>query len=251
AQFAASGGATIAGEAHHLHDSQVLGLMGIATVLGAIGSFVAFAMYRKGFPKRAVAFAEGESTKLIYEASKNKLWVDEAYEKIIVEPFRKTCRVLFEAADRIVIDTFFVGGSAAVVDVGGRVVRWFQNGQVQRYLVVVVVGAAALFWAATKPAASFDYEIKEGTQAIVVLEAGVKGAAAKDATIEWDWTGDGKADAEGAKVEHDFAGPGRYKVTVRIVDGVFSRSAEKTRVIVVEDPNETDEGAEGAEEGGE
>jgi NADH-quinone oxidoreductase subunit L len=250
AGYAASGGANIAAEAHHLHDSQVLGLMGIATVLGAIGSFVAFSMYKNGFSKRAVGFAEGESTKPIYEASLNKLWVDEIYEKIILEPFRKTCKVLFEAADRIVIDTFFVGGAAAVVDIGGRVVRWFQNGQVQRYLVVVVIGAAAIFWMATSPRAAFEYEIKEGTTAVVVLESGINGAAANGAVIEWDWTGDGKADATGPKVENDFAGPGRYEVTMRITDGVFSRTAEKTRVVVVEEVDDQAAPQGKANEGG-
>ena len=63
----------------------------------------------------------------------------------IVRPFRVVARGLYEIVDRFIIDTIAVNGSAFVVGLFGRVSRWFQNGQVQRYLAGLVVGAAAVF----------------------------------------------------------------------------------------------------------
>ena len=64
----------------------------------------------------------------------------------IVRPFKVVARGLFEIVDRFVVDTVAVNGSAFVVGIFGRVSRWFQNGNVQRYLVGVVVGGALVFF---------------------------------------------------------------------------------------------------------
>jgi len=225
-------------EAAHLGSLGTLSLMGIALVLGGLGAVWAMRLYRNGIPASVDRFTSSELGSELYRQSKNKLFVDEIYEKLFIAPFRKTCRVLFEAADRIIIDTFFVSGVAAVVDFGGKVLRWFQNGQVQRYMVLVVVGAGAVFFVAMSPEASFDYEVKDSS--VVVLEAKLEGAGAAGAKVEWDWTGDGKADATGDKVEHDFAGPGHYEVTVKITDGVFERESEHTGVVVIDVPAAAD-----------
>ena len=43
------------------------------------------------------------------------------------------------------IDTVLVNGSAFAVATFSRVSRWVQNGMVQRYMVGIVIGTAAIF----------------------------------------------------------------------------------------------------------
>ena len=64
------------------------------------------------------------------------------YDATIVRPFKMLARGLFEIADRFIIDTVAVNGAAFIVSLFGRLSRWFQNGQVQRYVAGLVIGAA-------------------------------------------------------------------------------------------------------------
>ena len=122
-------------------------LLALALAIGASGIGLAWMLYGagKGGPSRTVDRLTSSTGALhdVYEASKHKLWVDETYDKMFVRPFRALARGLFEIVDRFVIDTVAVTGIAFVVGLFGRVSRWFQNGQIQRYLVGFVVGAAA------------------------------------------------------------------------------------------------------------
>jgi NADH-quinone oxidoreductase subunit L len=119
-------------------------LMGLALLIGLVGIGLAYMFYGRG-PSPSVEKLTDGPLHGAYEASKNKLWVDEAYDRAFVRPFRATARGLFEIVDRFIIDTIAVNGAAFVVGLFGRVSRWFQNGQVQRYLAGVVVGGALMF----------------------------------------------------------------------------------------------------------
>ncbi len=122
-----------------------LGLMAIALAIGSLGIGLAWMLYGRG-PSPTVDRLVAGPLHGAWVASKNKLWVDEFYDATIVRPFKAACRGLFEIVDRFVIDTVAVNGAAFVVSLFGRLARWFQNGQVQRYLVGVIIGAAAVFF---------------------------------------------------------------------------------------------------------
>src|SRR5690606_25211207 len=130
-----------------------------------------------------------------YEASKAKLWFDEVYDVIIVRPFRTVARGLYEVVDRFIIDTVAVNGSAFIVSLFGRLSRWVQNGQVQRYLAGVVIGAALVFLISDcgrKP--SFSYKLVDGEYEFTAEPgAGVGGAGAR---LRWDLDGNGKPDTD-------------------------------------------------------
>jgi NADH-quinone oxidoreductase subunit L len=126
-------------------DVTTIVLMVIALSIGALGIGMAWMLYGRGPSPTVARWVEGPLAGP-YEASKQKLWFDEFYDVTIVRPFKATARGLFEIADRFVIDTVAVNGAAFIVSLLGRLSRWFQNGQVQRYLAGLVVGAAAVFF---------------------------------------------------------------------------------------------------------
>ncbi|MCE9577807.1 MAG: NADH-quinone oxidoreductase subunit L [Deltaproteobacteria bacterium] len=186
-------------EAHNADGTTYL-LLAIALGIGALGIGIAYSLYGRG-PSAKVAgwTAEGEPLHEAYEASKNKLWVDEIYEVIFLKPFRFLARFLFEFVDRFVIDTILVGGWAFLVGLFSRLMRWVQNGQVQRYIVGMVVGAAAIFFFVSRGhSPTFSYkEVPAGVE--LRAEPG-EGLAGVGATYQWDLDGDGQPDRKpGAK----------------------------------------------------
>ena len=181
----------------HASDTMTTVLMAIALLVGASGIAGAYLLYGRGPSKTVERWVDG-GLGPVYNASKHKLWFDEVYDAIIVRPFKVLARGLFEIVDRFVIDTVAVNGSAFVIGIGGRISRWFQNGNVQRYLVGVVVGGALVFALTDCHAkATFTYKLV-GNQLQLHAEPGdgIEGATAK---IYWDLDGDGKPDADPAK----------------------------------------------------
>ena len=130
---------------HEPSDGVSIALMVVALGIGSLGIGLAWMLYGRG-PSPTVDKLVDGPLHGAWVASKHKLWVDEFYDATIVRPFKAACRGLFEIVDRFVIDTVAVNGAAFIVSLFGRLARWFQNGQVQRYLVGVIVGAAAVFF---------------------------------------------------------------------------------------------------------
>ena len=222
----------------HVSDTTTFILMGVALGVGALGIFLAWTMYGGGKgPSPTVERLVDGPLASAYEASKAKLWFDEIYEATIVRPFRAVARGLYEIVDRFIIDTVAVNGSAMVIGLVGRVSRWFQNGQVQRYLAGVVVGAACVFFVTdchSKP--SFTYELVGDRLHLVAKPgAGLVGASTK---LRWDVDGDGVADVDpntGAVYStpdlYVLYGDTRSEVTL-FIDDPLTRSTQKiTRTI--------------------
>jgi hypothetical protein len=163
----------------------------------------------------------------VYEASKHKLWFDELYDLILVRPFKAAARGLLEIVDRFVIDTVAVNGSAFVIGLFGRIARWVQNGQVQRYLVGIVIGAALVFLVSKcQQEPSFDYRF-EGNTVRLIADPG-EGVSSL-AKIEWDLDSDGRIDATGPEITRL---PGEVsKVTMWIDDPITRERIGITRVV--------------------
>jgi NADH-quinone oxidoreductase subunit L len=179
----------------HLGDGTTLALMAGASLVAILGIGVAWALYGRGPSARVERLtAEGAPLAPLYQASKHKLWVDEFYDRVLVRPFKAIARGSFEILDRFVIDTVVVNGSALAVSMFGRIARWLQNGQVQRYLLGVVVGAALVF-AVTAYRFRPGFSYREVGEHIVELRAepgeGIAGANCK---LAWDFESDGTID---------------------------------------------------------
>jgi NADH-quinone oxidoreductase subunit L len=180
--------------ASHASDTTTLVLMGVALMIGVIGIGGAYVLYGHG-PSPTVEKVVDGPLHGAYEASKHKLWFDEIYDAIIVRPFKVVARGLYEVVDRFIIDTVAVNGVAFVVGLFGRLSRWVQNGQVQRYLAGVVIGAALVFGISEcgrKP--TFTYKLV-GTEYQFHAEPGA-GVAGANARLRWDLDGNGVPDVD-------------------------------------------------------
>jgi NADH-quinone oxidoreductase subunit L len=227
----------------HVSDGTTFALMGIALAIGALGIGLAWVFYGRGPSPTVTKLVDGPLAPL-YEASKAKLWFDEIYDAIIVRPFKVLARGLYEIVDKFIIDTIAVNGTAMVIGLFGRISRWFQNGQVQRYLVGVIVGGAAVFLVTDchqKP--TFEYELV-GDRLHLHAEpgSGLIGATTK---LQWDIDGDGTADADpntGAIYNtpdlYVRYGDTRTKITLFIDDPITRKRIAVSRDIRFDDPVE-------------
>ena len=237
--------ASLEGSIHaaHLGDVGLMALMGAALAIGLIGIGAAAALYRNGPSEKVARFTAGPGAE-IYRLARNKFFVDEIYDKIIVRPFRAVATVVFEVIDRFVIDFLIVEGSAFVIDLLGRVMRWFQNGQVQRYLVALVIGGALLVFFATRPGGGTDFYWEQTGELTVAFEADLGGGpGSSGAVVEFDFDGDAVADYtatwkkgdEPLLTQWQFTRPGEHKVTMRVKDAVFQKQGEITRTVHVDE----------------
>jgi NADH-quinone oxidoreductase subunit L len=226
----------------HLSEGTTLALMGVALAIGLSGIGLAYMFYGRGPSPSLDKLVDGPLQQA-YQASKAKLWFDEIYDATIVRPFRMVARGLFEIVDRFIIDTVAVTGVAFVVGMGSRISRWFQNGQVQRYLAGLVVGAAAVFLVTDcKTKQSFHFERKgELLELHANTGAGVVG---KNSRMTWDITGDGVADKhpetgkilEGPSVTVKAADVTSASVTLIIEDAMSRKTHKVTREITSHHP---------------
>jgi hypothetical protein len=221
-------------------DPTILGLMGVALAVGVAGILAAAALYRRG-PSDAVGrFTAGVGAGL-YRLARNKFYVDELYDRIVIRPFRGLATFVFEVIDRFLIDKFLVGGSSFVVDVCGRLVRWFQNGQVQRYLVALLVGGAALLFLATRPQADFEWYQSDDLTVEFEPDLG-RGPGTSGAQIAFDFDGDDRPDYERTWKKGDdpliatwtFSQAGEHQVSMWLTDAVFHKKKVVTKTIRVD-----------------
>jgi NADH-quinone oxidoreductase subunit L len=198
------------------HRTEWMG-MGISTVIALAGIGLAYVFYGGGYRRPAHAFAR----KLpgLVSLARDKFRIDELYGIIIVRPLQGLCRVVFQVVDRVLIDKILIGGLAFVADLAGRVFRFFQVGDVQRYLAVFAIGVAVLVWIAARPAAPDEVRvlIEDNTVAVSLVDPE---AASGDLTYSFDFDGDGIADRQGKtpSATWTFSGPDRHTVSIVIED---------------------------------
>jgi NADH-quinone oxidoreductase subunit L len=216
----------------HASDSTTLLLMAVAFGLAAVAILAARALYGNGPSPQVERLTAAGLGNAVLRVVRGKLYVDELYELIIIRPYRWLSQRLFEIVDRVIIDTILVNGSAAAVDLVGRLLRWVQNGQVQRYLVGLVFGAAALVIMASRIEATFTYVPSGNRTYAFRADTGVGPGAAAD-LVEWDFDADGKIDQTGPDPTHTFAQPGTYNVSMWVTDSVFGRREQVRKQITV------------------
>jgi NADH-quinone oxidoreductase subunit L len=220
----------------HAGDSTIAVLLAVASLIAIAGVALAWLFYSRGPSRTVERWTAGGAFADIYAASKAKLWFDEFYDAILVRPFKLVARFLLEFVDRFVVDTVAVNGSAFVIGISGRISRWFQNGNVQRYLAGVVIGGALVFFISDcHHKATFDYKIV-GNQIQLHADpgSGLLGATAK---VYWDLDGDGQKDHDPAHpdelldkrdvVANGYAGP----ITMWVDDPITGREVKVTRAI--------------------
>ena len=241
------------GMAQHHGDGLLIALILAALALGVAGIAAAWPLYRDGVATWVRTFTSRGPGALLYKLSYNKFYVDEIYDLLFVRPFRWLAAGMYEFVDRFVIDLIFVNGAAWVTDVLGRISRWLQNGQVHRYLVAVLIGAAAIFFFTSgQQGADFSWR-KAGSVIRFRADVGDGPARMPGHVIRWDLDGDGEPDRvsgtrlanvpgaptdegadagyrEGLQVEID-AGDVGGEVTMWYTDPVFGITRTVTKTI--------------------
>jgi NADH-quinone oxidoreductase subunit L len=122
-------------------------LIGSAVAVALAGIIIAVVRLKPSrlVPKRQAAGETGIERVLL-----NKYYVDEAYDRAIVQPTVSVSRgILWRGIDQGIIDSFFVNGSAALAKGIGRIGASLQSGQVGTYAWVLVVGVLAILGAFT------------------------------------------------------------------------------------------------------
>jgi NADH-quinone oxidoreductase subunit L len=113
--------------------------MAISVAVAVSGILFARSLYRNGPSHEADAWAKRLGG--LYRASKAKYWVDEFYAAVIVRPIRFIAGVCYQAVDQLLIDGLGVSGVSGSVGLMGNVVRVWHNGNVRRYLVVLLLAS--------------------------------------------------------------------------------------------------------------
>ena len=80
----------------------------------------------------------------LYQASLNKWYVDEVYDRTVVRPTFAGATGLWKHVDVNVIDSA-VNGVARAIAWGGWLLRLTQSGQAQHYALGMALGAVVLF----------------------------------------------------------------------------------------------------------
>ncbi len=247
--YSVSGVVASVSDAHH-SGGAILALMGIAFAVAVVGILIATMIYRHG-PSQSLEqrVAAGGTFAAIHRIAKDKFYVDELYEAVILQPFRWTAKVTFEFVDRFLIDILCVRGAAFAVDLLGGVARWFQNGRVQRYMVGMLAGSAViLHFAWSSPEVDFAYEEMTDTDGNPTGQVRFRpkvgrGPGAQGAKIEWFFSvySDGsKADSTVAQPLHVFPSPNHYEVTMRWTAASVGEPIEVRKNIIVRGPRDLD-----------
>jgi NADH-quinone oxidoreductase subunit L len=117
----------------------------VSVAIGIAGWLIARAKYHVPADRLPVAPVHARWHRLLT----NKYWVDEFYDAVFVQNVKRTANFLYKVVDVGLIDGIFVRGTAKLVALVGWAMRGLQNGDVQAYVTVLVVGlTTALLFAA-------------------------------------------------------------------------------------------------------
>lgn len=125
------------GEAHG--DGLALGLMAITTVLSLVVIGVCYWVYGQ---KKNLPVADAAQQGMVRVIAQ-KFYVDELYDFLFVRPLNLLSRFISEVYDRYVIDGV-VNGLGQVVTASAGQLRKLQSGNIETYLLGMVIGAIVL-----------------------------------------------------------------------------------------------------------
>ncbi len=210
-----------------------IGVMVGASILALLGIGLAYVFYGGGYrePSRKFAAAVPKLVKLVQD----KFRIDELYQFLIIRPLKRVSQALYFVVDRILIDKIAVEGSAAIVDRVGRLARWIQAGDGQRYMAVFALGVGVFVYASTRPAAPDALKVTVSGMAIDVDARGGPRASQHPLEYSFDFGDDQKVAAPGAAAaaHHTYARPGEYTVRVDVKDPLWGTSSSVKQKVAV------------------
>jgi NADH-quinone oxidoreductase subunit L len=122
-------------EAHHIEVGIAFTLMTVATVICLVALLLSDIVYRK---KAVVPQADDQYTGW-EKVSNKKLYWDEMYDFLFVKPIEAISKAFYLLIDVVIVSGFFKGIAQTVVSSGDLVRKW-QTGKVNSYILWMVVG---------------------------------------------------------------------------------------------------------------
>jgi NADH-quinone oxidoreductase subunit L len=121
------------------------GMMLAGTTCAFVGIALAWLVYEKKSVSINSAIANSTNALVsgLYQFSFNKWYFDEAYYWL-VDRVIWLYRAVWSVVDMIVVDKFFVEGSAFVTDTAGHLLKYTENGRAQSYALVIFSFVAIL-----------------------------------------------------------------------------------------------------------
>ncbi len=119
--------------------------MGLSVAIAGAGLIGAWFLYQHG---RGLlnAWLESAPGRVLTSLSRNKFWVDEIYDSLVVRPYRWLAAGLFWTIDRFLIDTVLVRGTAELTKLLAAFSSRIQSGFAPQYLATYSLGALALLF---------------------------------------------------------------------------------------------------------
>jgi NADH-quinone oxidoreductase subunit L len=171
-------------DAEHLLGT-FLGLALVAVAAGAGGAYYIY-MQMKGEPARSFVEKFPGLHRLVYD----KWRIDELYEETVIGAVDSLAE--FGAwADKWIVDGILAKLSAFIVRGSGSLLRQIQNGRIQAYAAVMVVGLGLVGWFLIAPHASAKVLANHAAGAYSVTATPGLGYS-----YRWDEDGDGKWDSD-------------------------------------------------------
>ncbi|MEW5850797.1 MAG: NADH-quinone oxidoreductase subunit L [Myxococcota bacterium] len=116
----------------------------ISSVVLAIGGWVAArALYSPEPSPVLYKIPKTPGLALAYRGALDKWWVDEVYNAVIVRPIKDISGFLYRVVDVILVDGLLTVVGPQLVRVVGTLTARIQNGDVQRYVTFIIIGAGA------------------------------------------------------------------------------------------------------------
>ncbi len=121
---------------HELSGSLELTLMGVSAGIALVGLVVAYVRYVSG---ARVPAEDGAPVNSLTSFSRNKFYVDELYDTLIVKPVMALSRGLYTFVEQKLVDPLVNGLGGGVLGFG-RNLRLVQGGSVGAYVLLMVAG---------------------------------------------------------------------------------------------------------------
>ena len=135
------------GEPAHLPQRTELILIGAAVAIAVLGILFAVARLK---PARLVPKDQAIPERGFERVLANKWYVDELYDRTIVQPVVGVSRrLLWTVTDKWLIDGVLVNGSARLMGFFGRIGSYLQTGSVSTYAWAIVIGVLVVLGAFT------------------------------------------------------------------------------------------------------
>ena len=205
------------------------------SVLGIVAAYLLYGREGKGLAREPSPRIENPA-QAVRNVVANKYYVDELYDWTIVRPLRFVSYVLWRFVDTFVIDGI-VNLSAYVVALFGRLFKYVQNGDVQRYVVGIIAGAALLLvvpaYYTVHEAAQFEVR-QNGQEVVVTAHGGGTNARHLSYKIKWE-ARDTELSAAQAKpvFSHRYDVTGEKKITVEVTDPRWNSTSSNTKSVTV------------------